>query len=224
MNQDGRRGPLEVFFLSVWALFTLVLFFCVALLVREMLRSGRDPLAAIRIPSPTAPSAGTDTPAPNTSLGPREIELFFASPDGRTLAREKRAVECGSSTIENCRAALGALIAGPQTGLTPLLPPSAKTRALYMLPDGELVIDFSSEVKMAHARLKSASLEALFAYGVAATVTQDMVQGTESGPVRRVRLLFDGEPQDTFPAHLDVGGAIRMADVDSGFLPGKSQS
>lgn len=221
MNQDGRRSPVEVFLLSVWALFTLVLFFCVALLVREMMRSGRDPLEAVRAPSPKIPAAGADTPA--TSLGPREIEIFFASADGRTLAPEKRAIECGNSTIENCRAALSALIAGSQTGLTPLLPPNAKTRALYMLPEGELVIDFSSEVKMAHARLKSASLEALFAYGVTETVSQSVLQGTEGGSVRRVRLLFDGEPQDTFPAHLDVGGPLRMADVESGFLPGKNQ-
>jgi hypothetical protein len=151
------------------------------------------------------------------------VELFFASTDGRTLAAEKRSIECGSSTIENCRAALAALIAGSQTGLTALLPPTAKTRALYMLPEGELVVDFSSEVKMAHARLKSASLEAMFAYGVTQTVTQSALQGTQGGTVRRVRLLFDGEPQDTFPAHLDVTGALQMADVESGFLPRKSQ-
>ena len=206
MKASNSRSAVEVFFLSLWALGTLVLLFCVILLVREMIRAGQDPLAMVRT-SPVEAPVSEAAPVVNSSLGLREVLLYFASEDGRVLVPQPRKIECGDSTLENCRAALAALIAGPGgEGLTPILPAKAKVRALYLLDDGSLVVDFSSEVKTGHARLKSVSLEALLAYGVIQTLSQQALQGGGGTRVRSVRLLFDGAPQDTFPAHLDIEG------------------
>jgi hypothetical protein len=210
MSNPFRRSAVEVFFLSLWALLSLVLLFTVVLLVREMVKSGKDPLAALR--PRAAASAQTPAPAqtaaPQANLGMREVSLYFASRDGRRLEAETREIPCGDSLVENCRAALEALLRGPTSpDLAPVLPANARIRGLYALERGEIVIDFSSEMKTEHIRFQSLSLEALMAYGVTNTLCQRALRGGGDS-AQQVRLLFDGSPPDTFPAHLDVAQAI----------------
>lgn len=207
MTPEGRRGPVELLLLSLWALFTLVLFFTVILLAREMLQSGADPLASI-LPPVTAPGAAAPkeaaAPVPAAPTGAREVTLYFAEPGGRRLSPEKRMLDCGDSTLENCRAALHAIIEGPKSGLVPIMPSTAKIRGLFLLPDCELAIDFSGDVKASQSRFKSVAVEALFGYGILQTLAQPALTGGPQGPVKRVRMLFDGTPQDSFPAHVEL--------------------
>ncbi len=208
MSLEFRRDVVRLLVLSVWGLFTMVLVFCVFLLVNEMHKSGQDPLGALRPDPQVDEGAGAAARRPLQPMGAREVTLYFASPDGRFLVPETRTLELEGSTLENCRAALKALIAGPRESLAPILPPDAAIRAIYPLPKGELAVDFSRELKTRHARFKSTSMEALLVYGVVNTLTQEAIQAQDQPPVRCVRFLFDGAPQDTFPAHVDLTDPI----------------
>ena len=203
-RQQKRREILRSLFLALWAMFTMVLFFMVVLLVREMLETGGDPLAALRPESaPSAPEAASASrPAP-AGLASREIRLYFATPDASALVPEPKTIEYSESTVENCRAALAALAAGPRDILTPVLDASAKVRALYLREDGELVVDFSRELQSKHTRFKSASLEALMLYAIVNTVSQDALHAGDGPVVRTVRILIEGmPPTEVFPGHL----------------------
>ena len=208
MNAEKRKQILQRLMLAIWAMVTLVLVFCLALLMNEMMKSGRDPFAAIApAPAPEAPSpvAAQDRFRADATSATREIVCYFGTGDGRALSPETHAIEFSDSTVENCRRALKALIAGPRDILTPVLPATAQVRALYLLEEGELVVDFSRELLSEHARFKSAALEALMVYAVVNTLTQPTLQAPADMAVRRVRFLFEGSPpQEIFPAHLDL--------------------
>ena len=192
--------------LTLWAMGTLVLCFVVVLLVNEMIKAGDNPLSAFQ----TGPDDTPLPPAPDThsagSLGTREVSLFFVSEDGHGLYAESVVIEFSGRTVENCRKALQALIAGPkQDFLYPLLPEQTRPRAMYLRDNGELALDLSSEMLLAHHRARSAEMEALMAYGIVNTMTQPALQGEGDIVVRSVRFLFDGvPPHESFPAHLDL--------------------
>ena len=205
-----RKNALRTLFMSAWAMVTLVLLFMVVLLVQEIAKSGGDPLDALTLVAPedarTAPRATANRSA---STGSRNIELYFASPDGEALQIETRAIATTESTVENCRAALDALIKGPQSEAAPVLPPSASVKALYLLPEGELVVNFSRELQSEYGRLSSAALESLLAQGVAHTVAQAALQNAMDPKVRKVRILIeDAPPTEAFPAHIDLGAPV----------------
>lgn len=204
MSSNDRNDVFKKLFFSIWAMLTLILFFTVALLVNEMIRQGQDPLGFLE----TETQAAGLTPAPSVPAPPgseREVLLYFSSPDGNALAPERRRIALTQSTTENCRLLLQALISGPRDMLSPILPGTARIRALYLLEDGELVVDLSRELLAEHAQFKSMTLEALMFYGMVNTVTQSIVKGEEEPAVQRVRFLIEGlPPQEIFPAHLDL--------------------
>jgi spore germination protein GerM len=191
----------------VWALVTLVLFFMVILLVYEMLQNGQQPLATLKAPEAETPSQPNEAPVyrPTTIVGEREVQLYFANEEASALVPVTVKMEFSDSAVENCRRALELLVKPPQADLTPILPESTTIRALYLLDNGELVVDFGQELTMEHAQFKSVSIEALLVYGVVNTLTQEALHTTNNPVVRKVRILFDGEtPQETFPAHLNI--------------------
>lgn len=205
MSDQMRDDALRKVFMALWAFVTLVLVFLVILLVGQMMEQGQDPLSILRAPQENASdasalAAGAYSDAP----GQREVRLYFASADATRLAPATANIAHTDSTVENCRAALRLLIAGPPEGLTPILPPDAQVLALYLLGNGELVVDLSREIISFHTRFKSAGLEALMTYGIVNTLTQPALAGRRDGEIRSVRLLLEGSPPvDTFPAHLD---------------------
>lgn len=196
--------------LTLWAMVTLILCFVVALLVNEMIKAGADPFSAFQ-----PETDGLPEPAPHdfpgtASLGTREISLFFASEDGHGLHPESVTIEFSGRTVENCRRALQALIAGPrQDFLFPLLSDQTRPRALYLREEGELVVDLSSELLLDQHRPRSAEMESLMIYGIVNTMMQEALQGEDEKRVHAVRFLFDGvPPQESFPAHLDLGAPL----------------
>ena len=205
-----RQGILQKLGLALWSMLTLVLFFCVVLLAREMLKGGRDPLAMLRPePKPQAGGTAAAPKSPETAPGTRDVVLYFGSVDGTSLAAERRPVECGDSAVENCRQALKELIVGSKGGLTPILPSNVQVRGVYLLENGELVVDFSRELISEHARFSSAEIESLMVQGVVNTLAQPALQGKSDAPVQRVRFLFEGSPPyEAFPAHVDLNEPI----------------
>lgn len=193
---------------ALWALATIVLFFCVILLANELIKSGQDPVAAL-LPAPQVSTEPLVVERPTLSLGERDVALYFASPDGRDLMPETRSIEMSDNTVENCRQALEALVSGPSEGLTPILPANTRIRAIYLLESGELVVDLSRELISEFTRYRSAALESLLVYGVVNTVAQPALAGKNEPSIRSVRILLEGQaPQAAFPAHLDLSMPI----------------
>jgi hypothetical protein len=190
-------------------MFTMILLFCVILLVREMMEQGQDPLAALR-PEEIQLRASAAAPEEEPSLGMRDIILYFSSQDGQLLAPEIRSMDFTNSTLENCRRALKLLIEGPREILTPVMPPATQINAMYLLEDGELVVDFSRELQGEPSRFRSASTESLLVFSVVNTLTQSALQAPGGAQVTRVRFLIESiRPQETFPAHLDLSQPLQ---------------
>jgi spore germination protein GerM len=209
MSWVDRQDILKKVMFSLWGMLTMVLLFCVILLVNEMMQRGQDPLAAVRPESVQAPAASQpgDEDAP---VEMQDVVLYFASQDGHSLAPEIRSLEKSNSTVENCRNALELLIQGPRDILLPVLPPNTGINAMYLLDDGELVVDFSRELQMEQSRFRSANSEALFVFAVVSSLTQKSLQVAGQPAVTRVRFLLEGtRPQETFPAHFDLSEALR---------------
>ncbi len=208
MSSRFRWSVTQKLMLSLWALATLVLLFIVALLIREIATSGRDPMNAFQPnEAPVEPVAPVQGRA--SSIGPREVQLFFASSDGRSLFPEKRSLPFSESVVDNCRTVLEALIAGPGAGASPILPASVSVKSLFLRPDGELVINFSRELQSEHTRSSSAILEGLMVQGVVQTLSQNALQNARDPKIRRVRFLIEnGVPTEAFPSHIDLSDPV----------------
>jgi len=218
MNAADRRDFLKNVLLAIWGMFTVVLLCCIVLLVVEMIRQKQDPLDLVKksVEEPPPTITTTEDPTPK-----KEISLFFADAGAQGLVPETQEIEFTNFTVENCRNALERLIQGPQTPLTPIIPSNTKIRGLYLLDDGELVVDFSMELEFEVKKIQSASLEALLVYGIAQTLTQAGVKGENEPAVTKVRFLIEGNtPHESFPGHIDVTAPIT---ADPQWVAGKRQ-
>ena len=219
MSYTFRKNVVRSLFLSFWAMATLILVFVVILLIRDIASNGRDPLGAFTVVEEETPQPQRAAPSRNTLTGEREVRLFFGANDGLHLLAESRQLPTGESTVENCRTALEALIKGPLADGTAILPPTVNVKALYLLPHGELVINFSRELQAEYTRSDSASAEALFVQGVVHTVIQPSLQNNLDPNVRKVRILVeDAPPTEAFPAHIDL---IEPVAPDVQWLPAR---
>lgn len=183
---------------------TLVLFFCVILLANEMIKRGYNPVETATIQRP----AGGGRPVDALPTESRQVPVFFASPTG-LLQAELRPIAFSDYTVDNCREALDALIKGPpQEGLHEVLAKDTKFNALYLLNDGELVIDFSQQNRLL-AAAASVSAEALTVYGIVNTLTQDALKGRDGVTVKSVRFLVGGDaPPENVSMHIDLSKPI----------------
>ncbi|MCC6153366.1 MAG: GerMN domain-containing protein [Candidatus Hydrogenedentes bacterium] len=191
--------------LAAWAMFTLILVFCVLLLASELMKSGRSPLDLSQV---SEKENAVIAQGPSSSSQLTNIPIYVVSADGAALVQESRNIPFGENTVDNCRAALDELKKPSQNiGCTPVLPPIAEYNALFLMQGGELVIDF--KLTWQNAVPKSASGEAMMVYGVVNTLTQRELKGANSEQVRTVRFLFEGRaPENLFPVHLDLANPI----------------
>ena len=203
MSEKSRRRFFRRIILSVWAAITLILLFCVALLLNEMSRQGVEmPDLSAALPQ----TASTSQPSLRPTQSIRSANLYFADPDGTSLMSESADIALSNSTVVNCRTLVERLIEGPRSlDRLPIIPASVTLRGIYLLEQGELVIDLSREI--AQDLPDGALAEGLFVYSIIGTVTQQSAAG-EEGPVRSVRFLFEGAPQDRFPKHIDASAPI----------------
>jgi sporulation and spore germination protein len=196
--------------LGLWALGTLVLLFVIALLVHDMMERGHNPLALPKTNPPT--TADTQSDETEEDSGPRmqEVFLYYGMENGMYLAAETRQIAMGDHTVQNCHTLLDALIAGPRDLLAPVVPPSAKVRAMYMLGEGELVIDFSLEMVLEMKKFRSVTAESLMFQSIVNTLTQSVIQESQDTPVTKVRFLVEGGPAEiSFPGgHLGLNKAL----------------
>jgi hypothetical protein len=191
-------------FFALWGMATLILFVTVSLLVVEMSQRGQDPLAIV---SETEPPPKPQLRTTDEAADYANIVLYFAAANGHNLTAERRSVRITTSTAENCKRALQELMTGPREELTAIVPPDTDVLAAFLLDDGELVINFTRDLRV--KALSSASAEAMMIYGIVNTVCQPDLVGDDGKRVIAVRFLVEGEGQtDQFPAHFDLSEPI----------------
>lgn len=203
MLDRRRQEVLRTLFLVLWGMATLVLLFVVGFLVIVMAQRQEELRALEAAPEGPFPVGMGAQGAHST----RDVRLFFAATDKTALRPETRRIEFSDRTAANCRAALEALIEGPRERLGEVLPPTAKVRGIYLLDNGELVVDFSRDLEA--DQLKSLTAELLMVQAVVTSLCQVSLQGEGQRAVLSVRFLFEGSPaQDSFPVHLDLSAPI----------------
>ncbi|HIA48598.1 MAG TPA: hypothetical protein EYN96_11675 [Candidatus Hydrogenedentes bacterium] len=207
MNQRTRpENIVRTAMLSIWGLITLTLVFTVSLLIYEMFQQGQTPLA-LTLGSNDLPPVVTKTPI-QTRIS-HEIPIYFASKTTSTLSPELHRLQLTPSTVENCRTAISYLIDGPYLpALAPILSNKTRIRAMYLMENGELIVDFSRDLEAGH--IKSASAEMLMVDGVVKTLVQLALKGQNDLSVKSVRFLFEGSAyQQSFPTHIDLTDPVR---------------
>lgn len=209
MNQPTERNRvLRKLFFAGWGMLTLVLLFSIAFLVNALVQRGVGTVDLSNL----EPPALTTEPRPGTASETREIRLYFADPNDVRLVSERRRIEFGEYTVDNCRQVLEALIQGPRGLLAPVISPTTHIRGMYLRKDGELVLDLSRDVET--GLIGSVSAELLMFQSIATSLTQPDLKGDKEPAVRRIRFLFEGSPpQDSFPKHIELTDSI-TADWD----------
>lgn len=143
---------------------------------------------------PTATPTSTPSATPSTVTGAEQVTAWFVRSAETALFLEPLTVELEAPTLGVARAAMEALVRGPDTekGLTTLAPPG--TEVLGVDRDGALLtVDLSEEVR---TPVGGAAGEAAFAQQLAWT-------GTQFEGVEAVGLLVAGEPVAQLWGHLD---------------------
>ncbi len=142
----------------------------------------------------------------------RDVVLYFASVDGQTLVAETRTIsEC--QIDEDClRDTVEALIAGPESGLAPILSTQVKLRGITVV-DSLVNIDFSQEMIAAHPG--GTQSELLTIYGLADTLAVNFPH------LRQVQFLVEGAPVPTLKGHVDLRQPINpdFTLVEEGLVP-----
>ena len=176
----------------------VVLVFAVGLVV-GYLKSKESPQ-----PAPLA----RDTVSPLS----REVVLYFASADGQTLVAETRTIKACQLDEDCLRETIQALIAGPESGLEPILPASAVLRGVTVV-DSLVNIDFSQELISAHPG--GTQSELLTVYGLADTLKVNFPH------LRQVQLLVEGSLLPTLKGHVDLRQPINpdFSLVEEGLAP-----
>ncbi len=193
----------KVFF-AIWGMATLILFLTVGLLVLEMSQRGQDPLTII---SETEPPQRVEIVTSDQDTVFKNVLLYFSNANGHDLVPERRSVRITSSTADNCKRALQELMSGPRDELLSIVPSGTAIRAAFLLDNGQLVINFTRDIKV--CALSRASAEARRVYGIVITVSQSELAGKDGKRVNSVQFLVEGTVQtDQFPAHFDLSEPI----------------
>lgn len=206
MNAEQRRAFYRRTLLSAWGLGTLALLFCVVMLMNE-LADRRE--AAEQAPAVSAAPSATAVRAP---LEAKDIDLYFADRQGHRLVAERQRVELAGSQVAAIRTVLSRLIEGPRSQeAMPVAPPDTAVRGVYVIESGdrsgaELVLDFSRELEQGLP--PGAASEGLLVYSVVQTLCQPGMYRTGEPVITRVRFLFEGNAQERFPYHVDLGNPV----------------
>ena len=141
-----------------------------------------------------AATAGS-TPAGESlaSIPMTEIRLLFPGPDDDLLHAQTRSVVSISAPEERATQCLEELFRGPGPGLLPVAPDGTRVQQIYLLPDGTVYVDLSSDI----LKLQGGSTRELqTVYAIVDTLALN-VPG-----IKRIGILVDGEPRETLGGHV----------------------
>lgn len=128
-------------------------------------------------------------------LPEREVQLYFAAPEGTFLQPETRTIEGCEDDRDCIRSLLEALRAGSQQGLLPVLP--SETGILDIELENDLVrVNFSRHLSDFHP---GGSLsELLTVYSLSNSLSENFSY------LRQLQILIDGQVQQTLKGHVRI--------------------
>ncbi|HOD50692.1 MAG TPA: GerMN domain-containing protein [Candidatus Hydrogenedentes bacterium] len=204
MKAEDRQRFLKQALLGFWAMLTVILVMALALIVFNMVQQGQSPFPVLPAGAQASSAQpGAETPALSETR--RDVPLFFASEDGRLLVPEIRVLTLGEDTIANYHTALDALIQGPEGMFTPVAAPGTRVKGIFVMEDGELIVDMSMETVSGLRKQPSVSSEMLFLQSIVHTLSAPELLGADATPVAKVQILIEGaSAEESFKdAHCD---------------------
>jgi len=131
------------------------------------------------------------------------VAIFWLSEDDpRELAAVETSLELGTDPVERARVALETLITSAPTPEQRPLPLETTLLALYLLPDGTVVTDFSDA--LSHKIPSGIFTEQLAVDAIARTLHAAVPQA------RRLKILIAGQEVETLAGHVDLTGAFDL--------------
>jgi hypothetical protein len=146
------------------------------------------------VPAQTTIAAPASAPAaPGRKIKAR---LFYVAESGRKLTSIEQDVAFGDSTVEQAKEIIAAQIAPVVEPLISAVPAGTKLRALFVTPQGQAFVDFSTELSKGQP---GGSLnELLTIYTIVDVLTANLPA------VTAVQLLVDGKEINTLAGHVDL--------------------
>ena len=133
---------------------------------------------------------------PGSGDSKQQLQLFYASKDGRHLQAEERRIET-ADTLSAVEAIISALIEGPtEPGLVSTIPAGTQLKHSFLTEDGTAYLDFTPELATQHPGGVTAERLTLHA------IVNSLVLNLDA--VNCVQILLDGEPAPTLSGHLDI--------------------
>jgi spore germination protein GerM len=122
--------------------------------------------------------------------------LYYASPDGQTLAAVKREVPLADGVRAQGRQIIETQLDAAPAPYVSVVPAGTKLRAFYVTDRGDAFVDFSPEVSTAHPG--GSTTERLTVYAIVNAIAANL------SSVQRVQILIDGKEADTLAGHIDL--------------------
>ncbi len=169
--------------------------------VEDPLDSASQPPVTPVNPNQDQAQAGAQTTESPLSSETREVVLYFADASGNKLEKETRQIP----KVEGmARAVVNELINGPQDdNLLPTIPSATTLEDINIKEDGTCIVDFSEELMTHHPG--GLLNEELTVYSIVNTLSQFPT-------VSQVKILVDGQVQDTIAGHMDIRETLARND------------
>lgn len=139
--------------------------------------------------------------AAGNQVAPRVVRLYFESQD-MLLAGESRNVQMPQNAVAALSALTRELLKGPANpGVPRLLPADTVLRGAFLLPDGTAFIDLGGAT-LTQGWATGSHQELMAVYSIVQTVTANFPEA------KRVRILLNGVPAETFGGHIAIDRAL----------------
>jgi spore germination protein GerM len=131
----------------------------------------------------------------------RPVSLYFESPD-MLLVPEKRDVALPQDPAAALPVVVQELIKGSaNSGVPRLFPSDATLRAVYLLPDGNVLVDLGGET-LTQGWSTGSHQELMAIYSLVQTVTTNFAEA------KKVRILVNGAPAETLGGHISLAHSL----------------
>jgi Sporulation and spore germination len=140
-----------------------------------------------------------------------KAKLFWASgADDGTLSAVRVELPLANDPVLRAKQVLNTLLAGPVDIELRTLPPDAALLALYLLPDGTAIADFSEA--LATSIPSGIQSEQMAVDSIAKTLEANVPK------VRRLKILIHGQEVETLAGHLDLSQAF-LVNANAAIVP-----
>ena len=124
------------------------------------------------------------------------MKLFFESPEAPVLVAEERTVSFSDDLALQTRGLVEELTRSSDSGNLPPLPPQTRVLAVFASEQGVAYVNLSKEAVAGHSG--GVTGERLAVYAIVNSITANLPA------IRRVQILIDDKPAETFAGHVDL--------------------